>query len=100
MSKFNEHQFQGIVNANNFNEDDYLLSFAECDNCGEDVHVDDATVASPTDKERKSGFHVTNIYCGEDCARAHQSGPRKGRIGNPLGQIKQIIENDKGDDSL
>lgn len=67
-------------------DDDYIQSFVECDNCGRDTHMDDAVVAKPTTKERKSG-NVTNYYCGEECARHHQSGPRKGMIGNPFEQL-------------
>ena len=69
-----------------FDEDDYLMSFVECDNCGQDTHMDDAIIVQPEQPKSVSG-HVTNYYCGPVCRDLHQSGPRKGMIGNPFGQM-------------
>lgn len=69
-----------------FDEDEYLMSFVECDNCGEDTHMDDAMIVSPTQKDRQESSAVTNYYCGPVCRDLHQTGPRKGMIGNPFGQ--------------
>lgn len=71
-------------NAENSHEDeDYLMSFVECDNCGNDVHMDDAIVIKPerySDNTKVNPNHVTNYYCGDNCKEQHQSGPRQGRI--------------------
>ena len=89
MGNFNKDQFfdvlkGGYENPEHMEEDpDYLMSFVECDNCGKDTHMDNAIIVKPTPSERKQG-NVTNYYCGEDCTRVHQAGPRKGKIGNGL----------------
>ena len=89
VGKLNDEQFFNTLRGSypspeDMNEDDeYLESMVECDNCGKDTHMDDVIIATPTKKERGAGS-VTNYYCGEECARNHQSGPRKGRIGNPF----------------
>lgn len=87
MSKLNDEQFNSIIRASSFGDpedykesDEYLDSFVECDNCGDDVHMEDAKVVKPTEQGRKLG-QATNFYCGPECQREHQSGPRKGRIG-------------------
>jgi hypothetical protein len=91
MGKLNDDQFFNVLKGSysspeDMNEDeDYIESMVECDNCGDDTHMNDAVVATPTSKERAAGA-VTNYYCGEECARSHQSGARKGRIGNPFGE--------------
>lgn len=68
-----------------FDEDEYLMSFVECDNCGQDTHMDDALTVKPEQPKSVSG-HVTNYYCGPTCRDLHQSGDRKGMIGNPFVQ--------------
>jgi hypothetical protein len=92
MSNFNKDQFNEIIGNEDFDNDEYLMSFVECDNCGQDTHMDDAIVVHPSAEFKKqhedSPFKpVTNYYCGPVCRDIHQSGSRKGMIGNPLGQI-------------
>lgn len=93
MSKFNENQFEDIIASNDMDDEDYLSSFVECDNCGNDVHMDDAIAVNPTAKERKKG-NVSNFYCGPTCRDLHQSSPRKGMIGNPFVQLGWDVEKD------
>jgi hypothetical protein len=100
MSKNKDHlsnQFYNILGGSgsfsdaelDHEDSDYLMSFVECDYCNNDVHMDDAIRVKPerySDGTQTSdlGDHVTNYYCGEDCKDRHQSGPRKGKIGNGL----------------
>ena len=92
MSKYNEDQFRSIISSNEMDDDDdYLMSLVECDNCGQDTHMDDAIVVRPSAEFKKqhedSAFKpVTNYYCGPVCQELHQSGSRKGMIGNPFVQ--------------
>ena len=85
----NSDQFLNVLrgsypNAQRSHEDeDYLMSIVECDNCGNDVHMDDVKVVKPerySDNTKVNPNHVTNYYCGDNCKEQHQSGERKGRI--------------------
>lgn len=87
MSKVNKNQFHEVLRGGGFSNpesyeesDDYLDSIVECDNCGDDVHMEDVRVVKPTEANRKQG-HVTNYYCGPACQKEHQGSARKGRIG-------------------
>lgn len=88
--QFEGHSFGDLDPTDFMNDDEYdewLMSFVECDNCGEDTNMNKAVVVHPTNKEREEKSSVTNYYCGPVCRDLHQSSSRKGMIGNPFVQM-------------
>lgn len=63
-------------------EDDSVFDYVECDNCGRDVHMDDAKMVHHDPKENFATS--TNYYCGDDCLV--KGIPRMGKIGPEFGQ--------------
>lgn len=66
-------------------EDESVFDYVECDNCGTDVHMDDAKIVHHDPKENLATN--TNYYCGGECLV--KGIPRMGKIGpdwmNPNG---------------
>lgn len=63
-------------------EDNSVFDYVECDYCGNDVHMDDATVVNPDPDDKKKWGAMTNYYCSGDCLV--KGIPRMGTIGRGL----------------
>lgn len=86
------NQFYNVLRGGGYDpmeaEEHALESTVECDNCGTDVHMDDALYVSANEMRGTNPDAFSNFYCGEDCMQEHQGGPWRGRIGN-----KGIVDN-------
>ena len=63
-------------------EDDSVFDYVECDNCGRDVHMDDAKMVHHDRNQEPNLATHTNYYCGDDCLV--KGIPRMGKIGPDL----------------
>jgi hypothetical protein len=90
MPDFNKDQFYEVLRQGGYENpetpeylsDEFLEQVVECDNCGRDVHMDDAFYV-PNDEKIGRGY--SNFYCSEECQEEHQSGPWAGSIGSKKG---------------
>jgi hypothetical protein len=66
--------------------DDYeehsVFDYVECDNCGRDVHMDDAKHVRHDPSENLAT--TSNYYCGDECLV--EGIPRMGKIGPEWGR--------------